>query len=88
MISMRRLVKSMIFTLFTALPAMAQTATDLQAKYAPPSAIYEISPSVSLTARFAEDNQACEMLITEKHTSTPVSNERPPAMEMTALITW
>lgn len=44
--------------------AVAQTSEKLRAKYGPPSQEhYQLSPQVSLAVKFAEDGQACEILV-------------------------
>jgi hypothetical protein len=78
--------KIAIFTIAISISVMSQTASELRTKYGPPSESYFINPFVSLTAKFSEGGQACEMLLTERDRAT--TSDGKPLMitkELTAV---
>ena len=85
MIPLSRVARIIFLSLCIPISMMAQTASDLRAKYGPPSEIYEITPLISLTVKFGQDGQVCEMLITERHDSNPQSADKRAAPDATAL---
>lgn len=49
-----------------ALLTKAQTSKDLRTKYGPPSDLFQISPGLSLTARYTAEGLACEIMIVQR----------------------
>ena len=84
MILLSRVAKIIFLSLSIPISLMAQTASDLRAKYGPPSEIYEIKPSISLTVKYGQDGQVCEMLITERNDSHSESADKRSAPDATA----
>jgi hypothetical protein len=71
-----------------AIPGLGQTAADLAGKY-PVVSAYEVRPGVLLTAKYAEDGQACELVLEARHYQTPAKIELrstiPPKLEDTLI---
>jgi hypothetical protein len=49
-----------------AVPACGQTSGDLATKY-PVVSAYEVRPGILMTAKYAEDGQACEITLEKRH---------------------
>jgi hypothetical protein len=63
---LRFLQLSLLLSL-AAIPAWAQTSSELNSKYGVPTQSYEIRPGIFLTVKYAADGQACEMAVEKRH---------------------
>ena len=64
-----KLAISILGLLLVCVAVYPQSGSDLRKKYGTPSEAYEVRPNVLMTVVFAEDGQACEMVIEARHTS-------------------
>jgi hypothetical protein len=69
---LKRLCLLQIVLVLTAGVVVAQSSSELQAKYGPPQDAFVIRPGLLMTAKYAADGRVCEMYIIEAR--TPGSN--------------
>jgi hypothetical protein len=70
----------LLFLFLSGIVATAQTASDLAARYGNPDAEqFVVRPGITLTARYAADRTACEILIEPEH-STQQPDDKEPSM--------
>jgi len=60
---------AIIFLLLTSDYIRAQTATDIQAKYGKPVAVYSVSENIWMTPEYAPDGQVCRIRLYPKRIS-------------------